>query len=147
MKTFFALFLLAVFTLASTDAEARRRHHRPHNTSVEFSRNGSDYLVNALRRDIGTNPTGMRRRWCALYLRQKIGGETARFTDNRAISFLRLPRVRPYVGAIAVLRNHVGVVSGFDGRGGVYLVSGNHSRRVGEGRYAASRIIAYVQAI
>ena len=54
----------------------------------------------------------------------------------------------PQVGVIAVLSRrgggHVGVVSGVDAKGNPVLISGNHGRRVGEGVYLQSRVVAYV---
>src|SRR5664279_2906093 len=55
----------------------------------------------------------------------------------------------PRIGAIAVLTRgknggHVGVVSGIDANGNPIIISGNHGRRVGEGVYPRSRVIAYV---
>lgn len=81
--------------------------------------------------------------WCSAFLR-RIAGTAG--VDDRAISWLRRPRVPKEVGAIAVMAHHVGIVTGFDGHGNPIIVSGNHGRRVGEGIYAARRIIAYVSA-
>jgi hypothetical protein len=50
----------------------------------------------------------------------------------------------PQVGAIAVMRHHVGVVSGVDANGNPIIVSGNHNRTVAESVYPRSRIAAYV---
>jgi hypothetical protein len=44
------------------------------------------------------------------------------------------------------MRHHVGVVSGFDDSGNPIIVSGNHGRRVGEGVYPRSRVLAFVSA-
>jgi hypothetical protein len=81
--------------------------------------------------------------WCSAFIRKLTG---APGVDDRAISWLSRPRTTPSVGAIAVMRHHVGIVTGFDSRGNPILVSGNHGRRVGEGVYSAHRIIAYVSA-
>jgi uncharacterized protein (TIGR02594 family) len=50
----------------------------------------------------------------------------------------------PQVGAIAVMRGHVGVVSGVDANGNPIIVSGNHNRTVAESVYPRGRITAYV---
>lgn len=69
---------------------------------------------------------------------------------DRARSWLAKPHISPQVGAIAVMSRrgggHVGVVSGFDGRGNPIIVSGNHGKRVGEGVYPAGRVLAYGSA-
>jgi len=106
---------------------------------------GSPWLNHALR-DLGTNPTGWKRQWCAksvnLWLQQSgkrgCGG-------NTAISCLHAGRKLsgPQVGALAVMAHHVGIVKEVSGNS-VTLVSGNHNRTVGVGRYARGRIVAYV---
>lgn len=109
----------------------------------------SSDLVTSMRGDLGTNPTGWHRQWCAHYLRvvlDRLGyHEAARHTDNRAASFLRLKHTRPCVGCIAVYGHHVGVVSGFE-HGWPILISGNSTgRRVAEGVYPRHPL-AYVEA-
>jgi hypothetical protein len=114
------------------------------------SSGGSPWLTHALR-DVGGNPTGWKRQWCAksvnLWLQQSgrrgCGG-------NTAISCLQAGRrlSGPQVGALAVMNHHVGIVKEVNGNS-VTLVSGNHSgrsgtREVGVGQYAKSRIVGYV---
>ena len=106
---------------------------------------GSPWLNHAMR-DLGTNPTGWKRQWCAksvnLWLQQSgkrgCGG-------NTAISCLHAGKKLsgPQVGALAVMAHHVGIVKEVSGNS-VTLVSGNHNRTVGVGRYARGRIVAYV---
>jgi hypothetical protein len=101
--------------------------------------------------DLGTNPTGWKRLWCArslnLWLQQSgkrgCGGDSA-------ISCLeagrRLPG--PQVGAIAVLKHHVGIVKEIQDRH-VVLVSGNNrgrpgARTVGISKYARASVVGYV---
>jgi uncharacterized protein (TIGR02594 family) len=112
---------------------------------------GSPALVAEARRWIGTNPTGMARLWCARFMNFVLARVGHRGTgSDLAMSFRtygrRIPG--PQVGAIAVLSRrgggHVGVVSGFDARGNPIIISGNHGRRVGEGRYQRARVVAYV---
>jgi uncharacterized protein (TIGR02594 family) len=111
----------------------------------------SSDLVSAARRYIGTNPTGRRTLWCGAFMAM-IAPDAARRVrnPNMALSWAALPHVAPRIGAIAVLGRrgggHVGVVTGFDGRGNPIIVSGNHNHRVGEGVYSASRVRAYVSA-
>jgi uncharacterized protein (TIGR02594 family) len=65
-----------------------------------------------------------------------------------AKSWLAKPRVSPQVGAMVVTSRrgggHVGIVSGFTANGDPIVISGNHGRRVGEGAYPRSRVLAYV---
>ena len=79
--------------------------------------------------------------WCSAFIRKlsNVAG-----VDDRAISWLSRPRTSPSIGAIAVMRHHVGIVKGFDSAGNPILISGNHRHRVGIGAYPKSRIIAYV---
>lgn len=109
----------------------------------------SPFLVERARADIGKSARdlGLHRMtlWCSEYLRKMTGRDGV---DDRAISWMSLPRTSPRVGAIAVLRRgknggHVGVVSGFDGRN-PKIISGNHNGVVGEGVYPRSRVIAWV---
>jgi hypothetical protein len=107
---------------------------------------GSSGLVARARSYMGQTASqiGLRRTlWCSAFLRHLTN---ARGVDDRAISWLSQPRTTARVGAIAVMRHHVGIVTGFDRHGNPILVSGNHGRRVGEGVYSAHRIIAYVSA-
>jgi uncharacterized protein (TIGR02594 family) len=112
---------------------------------------GSPALVAEARRWIGTNPTGMARLWCARFMNFVLARVGHRGTgSDLAMSFRHYGRriTGPQIGAIAVLSRrgggHVGVVSGFDARGNPIIISGNHGRRVGEGRYQRARIVAYV---
>jgi uncharacterized protein (TIGR02594 family) len=110
----------------------------------------SPWLDDAMQ-DVGTNPTGWKRQWCArsvnLWL-QKSGRRGC--AGNTAISCLSAGRKLsdPQVGALAVMQHHVGIVTEISG-GQVTLVSGNHSgrsgaRSVGIGKYARARVVAYV---
>jgi uncharacterized protein (TIGR02594 family) len=119
--------------------------------SAESISAGSPALVAEARRWIGTNPTGMARLWCARFMNFVLARVGYRGTgSDLAMSFRNYGHriTRPQVGAIAVLSRrgggHVGVVSGFDARGNPIIISGNHGRRVGEGRYQRTRIVAYV---
>jgi hypothetical protein len=111
---------------------------------------GSPWLDHAMQ-DVGTNPTGWKRQWCAksvnLWL-QRSGKKGC--GGNTAISCLNAGRklAGPTIGALAVMKHHVGIVKEVHGSQ-VTLVSGNHSgrsgaRSVGVGKYARGRVVAYV---
>jgi hypothetical protein len=111
---------------------------------------GSPWLDHAIN-DVGTNPTGWKRQWCAksvnLWL-QRSGKKGC--GGNTAISCLSAGRklAGPTIGALAVMKHHVGIVKEVHGSQ-VTLISGNHSgrsgaRSVGVGKYARGRVVAYV---
>lgn len=106
--------------------------------------NGSS-LISRMVHDLGTNPTGWSRQWCAVYLRMalKSTGHSVSGTDARAISFLHYGSPsHPAPGSIGVLPNHVIVVEKVV-PGGVIALSGNHGHRVGRGFYPMGRILAF----
>ena len=112
---------------------------------------GSPALVAEARRWIGTNPTGKARLWCARFMNfvlERVGYHGT--GSDLAMSFRNYGRSvsGPQVGAIAVLSRrgggHVGIVSAVDAKGNPVIISGNHGRRVGEGAYSRSRVVAYV---
>jgi uncharacterized protein (TIGR02594 family) len=111
---------------------------------------GSPWLEHAIN-DVGTNPTGWKRLWCAKSLNMWLERSGKRGCGgNTAISCLNAGRKLsgPQVGAIAVMKHHVGIVKEVHG-GHVTLVSGNNSgrsgaRKVGVSKYARGRVMAYV---
>lgn len=122
--------------------------------SISVAASGSSSsLVSVARRYMGTNPTGRSSLWCARFMNFVLQRTGHRGTgSDMARSFVSYGRrVRgPQVGAIAVLSRgrgggHVGIVTGVDGRGNPIIISGNHGRRVGEGTYSRSRVLAYVR--
>ncbi len=129
---------------------------RPHHHHVRIAarcaytsrlaRAGSSSLLDAARGYLGRgNFTGYREAWCADALRAWLrqSGHSTAGTDHRAISFARYGRpTSPHVGAVAVLRHHVGIVAAVTGRG-VVLLSGNHGRRVALGVYPLRRILTF----
>ena len=136
-------------------AQPSKMNQSPDATSVEGLTGamrdvGSPWLDHAMN-DVGTNPTGWKRQWCArsvnLWL-QRSGKKGC--GGNTAISCLSAGRKLdgPTIGALAVMKHHVGIVKEVhDGQ--VTLVSGNHSgrsgaRSVGVGKYARGRVVAYV---
>jgi len=101
-------------------------------------------LVERARAEMGKTAAqlGLRRTlWCSAFLRMLTGRDDV---DDRAISWLKRPHETPSVGSVAVMRHHVGVVSGFDANGNPILISGNHNNRVNEGAYPRHRVLAYV---
>lgn len=138
-----------------TSAEPSKMNKSPDATGVEGLTGamrdvGFPWLDHAIN-DVGTNPTGWKRQWCAksvnLWL-QRSGKKGC--GGNTAISCLSAGRKLdgPTIGALAVMKHHVGIVKEVHGRE-VTLVSGNHSgrsgaRSVGVGKYARGRVVAYV---
>ena len=108
-----------------------------------------DYLVDKARHYLGTNPTGWRSLWCGRFMAMIAPEAAAKIKNpNRARDWATLPHVSPQVGAIAVFKRgrsggHVGIVTGFEGNNPI-IVSGNNNRKVREGVYPVSRLIAYV---
>lgn len=103
-------------------------------------------LAQIAGRYLGGNPTGWRSRWCGNFMRLvvKQAGLPDHPGGNLARNWVRYGRPSgPVNGAIGVLRSHVGIVIGRCPDGRIRLRSGNHSRRVGDGCYAAHRFIAY----
>ena len=147
-----AVVLLCLVLVAGTaDAKPRRHHHaRPVAAEPVHAFFGGGDLVSRARAYMGSNPTGWARLWCGRFMAMIAPGAAARVKNpNLARSWATLTRTSGRVGDIAVLSRgrrggHVGVVAGFTARGDVMLVSGNHNRRVGEGVYSRSRVIAFV---
>lgn len=109
----------------------------------------SHQLLAEAQRYLGSGRfTKLARAWCADAMNAWLARAGLRGTgDGRAISFARYGRATaPKVGAIAVARNHVGIVAGFE-RGKVLLLSGNHGNRVAYGLYAMNRFIAFREPV
>jgi uncharacterized protein (TIGR02594 family) len=117
---------------------------------VQMYAGASPWLAHALN-DVGTNPTGWKRLWCAKSLNMWLEKSGKRGCGgNTAISCLHAGRKlsEPQVGAIAVMKHHVGIVKEVHGKH-VTLVSGNNAgrsgnRKVGVSKYARGRVMAYV---
>jgi uncharacterized protein (TIGR02594 family) len=127
---------------------APRTHQRRAVAGEESFGGAVSGLVEQARAYIGrTGPSlGLPSRlWCSDFANMITGGGTG---SRFAKSWLSKPRISPQVGAMVVTSRrgggHVGIVSGFTAKGDPIVISGNHGRRVGEGVYARSRIIAYV---
>src|SRR6476469_11029671 len=102
---------------AGTSAEPSKMNPNPDATGVEGLTGamrdvGSPWLDHAIN-DVGTNPTGWKRQWCArsvnLWL-QRSGKRGC--GGNTAISCLNAGRKlsEPQVGALAVMKHDVGIV-------------------------------------
>ena len=128
-----------------TAYEAAQSHSN--SASAGFTGNS---LVEDARRYIGTNPTGRSSLWCGAFMDMVLKQTGHKGGGNLALGYLKYgTRVSgPQVGAIAVMGRHggghVGVVSGIDANGNPIIISGNHGKKVGEGVYSRSRVIAYV---
>ena len=109
-------------------------------------------LVNEARQYVDTNPTGWSHDWCGKFMDLVLKKTGHPGGGNLASAYARYgTRVSgPQVGAIAVMRHHVGVVSNVDTNGNPVIISGNTWRgnnerhRVLEATYPRRRIIAYV---
>jgi uncharacterized protein (TIGR02594 family) len=103
-------------------------------------------MLDAARRFLGArNPTGFRGQWCGAFMGMiaRRSGRSMPANPNLARAWARAGRpTTPHIGAIAVMAHHVGIIAGFK-HVKILLVSGNHSHRVGQGWYSASRVIAY----
>lgn len=146
---------LAAVTVSVMAMAASAQPARPENSGVNALSGAmrnvvSPWLDHAID-DVGTNPTGWKRQWCAKSLNMWLKRSGKRGCGgNTAISCLRAGRKisGPRVGAIAVMKHHVGIVKEVSG-GHVTLVSGNNrgragARKVGVSKYARGRVIAYV---
>jgi hypothetical protein len=110
----------------------------------------SPWLDHAIN-DLGTNPTGWKRVWCARSMTMWLqrSGKRGCPTDAAISCLAAGERLEaPKVGAIAVLKNHVGIVKEIQDRH-VVLVSGNNrgkpgARKVGISKFARATIVGYV---
>ena len=142
----------AILTAPAYAKTAKKKIHQVQLEQTAFSATalGSDSnLVAKARQYVGMNARqiGLHRYtlWCSAFLRFIAG--SPRGVDDRAISWMNQQRDSARVGAIVILqsvRQHVGVVSGFDPRGNPIVISGNHNNRVAEAVYPRRSVIAYV---
>jgi len=95
---------------------------------------------------LGGNPTGWSHIWCGRFLATTLEAAGHRGGGNLAVGYKDYGKpTHAQVGAIAVLPHHVGLVTA-SGPDYVVLLSGNHGHKVGVGRYASGKIIAYRMA-
>ena len=107
---------------------------------------GGSQLIRLAMEHLGDNPTGWSHNWCGRFLAMTLEAAGHRGGGNLAAGYADygLP-AKAQVGAIAVLPHHVGIVTAV-GPDYVVLLSGNHGHKVGVGRYASNKIIAYRMA-
>lgn len=131
---------------AAGKATKTRGQSRVGHTGDAFGGFTTNSLVSEARKYLGTNPTGRGSLWCGAFMDLVLKKTGHAGGGNLAIAYARYgTRVSgPQVGAIAVMKHHVGVVSGVDANGNPIIVSGNHNRTVAESVYPRSRIAAYV---
>ena len=143
-----SIYIASSDVLPHQTAAARSRGSS-HAGSAPFDIRTNSQLVAVARRYVGSRRfTRYARAWCAdalgAWLRQAGYSSTG---DGRAISYARYGRPSgPHVGAIAVMRHHVGIVIGYSARGPI-LLSGNHGHRVGVGVYSAHRVFSYREPV
>ena len=118
----------------------------------------SGNLLNKAESFKGTNPTGWKSLWCARFIAVIAPSIASRLkamglNPNWARDYARLPEAKRSGGEpgdIIVLTRgkagHIGVLKGYDRNHNPIVISGNHGRKVGEGAYARSRVLAYVPA-
>ena len=104
---------------------------------------GGSQLIRLALEHLGKNPTGWAHNWCGRFLAMTLeeAGHTGGGNLAAGYADYGLP-AKAQVGAIAVMSHHVGIVTAV-GPDYVVLVSGNHGHKVGVGRYASNKIIAY----
>ena len=107
---------------------------------------GGSQLIRLAMEHLGDNPTGWSHSWCGRFLAMTLEEAGHSGGGNLAVGYADygLP-AKAQVGAIAVMPHHVGIVTAV-GPDYVVLLSGNHGHKVGVGRYASNKIIAYRMA-
>ena len=140
---------------ASLDSNGLGTKNRRAKDDDDGFRRGSGRNALAIaERYIGTNPTKMRRLWCANFLgliEKKAGraGSGSNFARSYASYGKKISRHEARPGDIVVMARgkrggHVGYFAGWAGNGKAIVVSGNsRGGKVSKGQYALSRIIAW----
>lgn len=119
------------------------------NESYAYARvddTGAARVLPVAERYRGTNPTGERRPWCAIFANMVLARTGYRGTGSAAaVSFARYgaPASGPAPGVIAVWPHHVGFVVGSTGPGRIRVVSGNHNHLVEESNYSTRSVMAF----
>ena len=107
---------------------------------------GGSQLIRLAMEHLGDNPTGWSHNWCGRFLAMTLEEAGHRGGGNLAAGYKDYGKpAKAQVGAIAVMPHHVGLVTAV-GPGYVVLLSGNHGHKVGVGRYASNKVIAYRMA-
>ncbi|BCJ90125.1 hypothetical protein IZ6_08600 [Terrihabitans soli] len=144
-------------SLADTRARAVLQEGRSALVTNDDDSRGSGRSAEVLRiaeRYIGTNPTSMRRLWCANFLgmvEKKAGrsGSGSNFARSYASYGKSVSRSSVKPGDIAVMARgkrggHVGYFVGWAPNGKAIIISGNsRGGKVSKGQYAANRIFAW----
>ena len=128
MKNYLLALTIGALLLAPSIANARphHRHHHGHHV-YETGR-----------------PAGCPHAWCGCWARIQKGINDVRLNLAAAWKHVGTPAAHGCIDCIAVIGNHhVGIVKGYDAKGNVILLSGNHGHKVGIGTYARSRVSAY----
>lgn len=141
---------------AATSCHAATRHHRHHvrhvrpvgAPEVPTFWSGTSDVVQEARSQLGNGPIyGRRNLWCARFMNWVLARTGHRGTgSDAAASFARMPATGLHVGAIAVMRHHVGIVSGVTRDGNPVVISGNHGGRVREAVYPRRAVWLFVEA-
>jgi uncharacterized protein (TIGR02594 family) len=109
-------------------------------------------VLSVAERYLGTNPTKMRRLWCANFvgmIEKKVGRAGSGSNFARSYASYGKKVAKPQPGDIAVMARgkrggHVGYFVGWAPNGKAILISGNsRGGKVAKGQYAASRIYAW----
>ena len=107
---------------------------------------GGSQLIRLAMEHLGGNPTGWSHNWCGRFLAMTLEEAGHKGGGNLAAGYRDYGKpAKAQVGAIAVMQHHVGLVTAV-GPGYVMLLSGNHGHKVGVGRYASNKVIAYRMA-
>ena len=107
---------------------------------------GASGVVPAAQRYRGTNPTGLKIPWCAVFanmILKRAGFSGTGSAAARSFAQYGRPASGPAPGVIAVWPHHVGFVVGSAGPGRIRVVSGNHNHRVDESIYATRSVMAF----
>ena len=107
---------------------------------------GASGVVPAAERYRGTNPTGLKIPWCAVFanmILRRAGFSGTGSAAARSFAQYGRPASGPAPGVIAVWPHHVGFVVGSAGPGQIRVVSGNHNHRVDESIYATRSVMAF----
>ena len=149
-----ALCAFASPSLADIDDSRRPVLHEGRASFDSRSDDSGSNAVSIAERYIGTNPTKMRRLWCANFVgmvEQKAGrsGSGSNMARSYASYGKAISRSEVKVGDIAVMSRgrrggHVGYFAGWADNGKAIIISGNsRGGKVWKGEYAASRIYAW----
>lgn len=124
----------------------QRVQHRHRAAAVVQVASGSSDVVSAARAEVGKGAVyGRSNLWCARFMNWVLERSGYHGTgSDLAWSFASLPQTYMHVGAIAVMRHHVGVVSGVTASGDPIIISGNNGHRVRETVYPRSRVATFV---